>query len=57
VLDAARSAFVSGMDTTLWVCAGLTLAGGLTAAAFLPGRHRPGHGEAAGSEHERIAAS
>ncbi len=38
LLDSARSAFVHGMDMTLWVCGGLMVLGILLALAFLPQR-------------------
>ncbi|MFB9236207.1 DHA2 family efflux MFS transporter permease subunit [Plantactinospora siamensis] len=38
LLIAVRSAFVSGMTATLWVCAAVALAGAALAALFLPGR-------------------
>ena len=40
LLDSARSAFVHGMDTMLWVCSGIALASAILALAFLP--RRPG---------------
>jgi hypothetical protein len=40
-LASARSAFVHGMDVTLWVCGGISVAGVALATALLPGRPRP----------------
>jgi hypothetical protein len=40
LLDSARSAFVQGMDTMLWVCGGIALASAILALIFLP--RRPG---------------
>jgi DHA2 family multidrug resistance protein-like MFS transporter len=62
--DSVRSAFVHGIDTMLWVSAGLAVVGIILALAFLPWRataaaapaaatERPGEG--AESAHERIA--
>ena len=39
--DSARVAFTDGMAATLWVCAGLGVAGALLALLFLPGRTAP----------------
>ncbi|WP_242546276.1 DHA2 family efflux MFS transporter permease subunit [Amycolatopsis sp. MtRt-6] len=36
--ESARAAFTGGMAATLWVCAGLAVAGALLALLFLPGR-------------------
>jgi DHA2 family multidrug resistance protein-like MFS transporter len=36
LLDSVRSAFVAGMDSTLWVCGGIAVAGVALALAFLP---------------------
>ncbi|SED79141.1 drug resistance transporter, EmrB/QacA subfamily [Amycolatopsis tolypomycina] len=36
--ESARAAFTDGMAATLWVCAGLAVAGALLALLFLPGR-------------------
>ncbi len=33
-----RHAFVTGLDTMLWVCAGIALASAILAAIFLPRR-------------------
>jgi EmrB/QacA subfamily drug resistance transporter len=38
LLGSARSAFVSGVDTMLWVCGGIALASALLALLFLPRR-------------------
>ena len=38
LLDSARSAFVAGMDTMLWVCCGIALASAVLALVFLPRR-------------------
>jgi hypothetical protein len=38
LLDSVRSAFVSGMDTMLWVCAGIALVSAVLAVIFLPRR-------------------
>jgi hypothetical protein len=38
LLGSVRSAFVSGMDTMLWVCAGIALVSAVLAAIFLPRR-------------------
>jgi len=38
LLDSVRHAFVSGMDTMLWVCAGIALASAVLAVIFLPRR-------------------
>ena len=38
LLDSARSAFVQGMDTMLWVCGGIALASAILALIFLPRR-------------------
>jgi hypothetical protein len=38
LLALVRAAFVHGMDTLLWVCGGITLAGMLLALVFLPWR-------------------
>jgi DHA2 family multidrug resistance protein-like MFS transporter len=38
LLGSVRHAFVSGMDTTLWVCAGIALVSAILGAAFLPRR-------------------
>jgi len=38
LLDAVRTAFTHGLDTTLWVCCGIAAASALVALAFLPRR-------------------
>src|SRR6266700_2609812 len=38
LLDSVRHAFVTGMDTMLWVCAGIALASAILAVIFLPRR-------------------
>jgi MFS transporter, DHA2 family, multidrug resistance protein len=38
LLDSVRSAFVNGMDSMLWVCAGVAAVGIVLALAFLPRR-------------------
>jgi len=38
VLDSVRHAFVAGMDTMLWACAGIALASAILAVIFLPRR-------------------
>ena len=38
LLGSARSAFVTGMDTMLWVCGGIALASAILAVIFLPRR-------------------
>jgi hypothetical protein len=38
LLDSARSAFVQGLDTMLWVCAGIALVSAILALIFLPRR-------------------
>jgi DHA2 family multidrug resistance protein-like MFS transporter len=38
LLDSVRHAFVSGMDTMLWVCAGIALVSAILGAIFLPRR-------------------
>jgi len=38
LLGSVRSAFVTGMDTMLWVCAGIALVSAVLAAIFLPRR-------------------
>ena len=38
LLDSVRYAFVQGMDTMLWVCAGIALASAILAVLFLPRR-------------------
>jgi MFS transporter, DHA2 family, multidrug resistance protein len=38
LLALVRSAYVRGLDTMLWVCAGIALTSALLALAFLPGR-------------------
>ncbi len=51
LLDATRHAFVQGMDTMLWVCSGIALAGAILALLFLPRRADgvPGTAEGAGA--------
>jgi EmrB/QacA subfamily drug resistance transporter len=41
LLASARSAFIHGMDVTLWVCAAIGVAGLLLTLVALPGRPRP----------------
>ncbi|MBL7486877.1 MFS transporter [Frankia sp. AgB1.9] len=41
LLTSVRTAFVHGMDLTLWLCGGISLAGAGLALAILPGRARP----------------
>ncbi len=50
LLDSVRSAFVQGLDTMLWVCAGIALVSAILALIFLPRRAdgMPGEGGAAG---------
>jgi MFS transporter, DHA2 family, multidrug resistance protein len=38
LLDSARTSFVQGMDTMLWVCGGIALASAVLALIFLPRR-------------------
>ena len=38
LLDSVRHAFVTGMDTMLWACAGIALASAILAVIFLPRR-------------------
>jgi len=38
LLDEVRTAFIHGMNVMLWTCAGIAIAGALTALAFLPRR-------------------
>ena len=38
LLNSARSAFVAGVDTMLWVCCGIALASAILALMFLPRR-------------------
>ncbi len=38
LLDSIRSAFVQGLDTMLWVCAGIALVSAILAVIFLPRR-------------------
>ena len=38
LLDSVRHAFVTGMDTMLWVCAGIALVSAILAVLFLPRR-------------------
>ncbi len=38
LLDSVRHAFVQGMDTMLWACGGIALAGSILALLFLPRR-------------------
>ena len=38
LLDSVRHAFVTGMDTMLWVCAGIALVSAILAVIFLPRR-------------------
>jgi DHA2 family multidrug resistance protein-like MFS transporter len=52
--DSARLAFTDGMAATLWVCAGLGLAGALLALLFLPGRTGAGE-QPRESEHDVVA--
>ncbi|WP_410563658.1 DHA2 family efflux MFS transporter permease subunit [Amycolatopsis sp. cmx-4-61] len=50
----ARAAFTDGMAATLWVCAGLGVAGALLALLFLPGRSAAG-AQPRESEHDVVA--
>jgi EmrB/QacA subfamily drug resistance transporter len=50
----ARTAFTGGMAATLWVCAGLGVAGALLALVFLPGRVAAG-AQPRESEHDVVA--
>ncbi|MEA5359333.1 DHA2 family efflux MFS transporter permease subunit [Amycolatopsis sp., V23-08] len=52
--DSARAAFADGMAATLWVCAGLGVAGAVLAVLFLPGRVAAGT-EPRESEHDVVA--
>jgi hypothetical protein len=52
--DSARAAFADGMAATLWVCAGLGVAGAVLAVLFLPGRAAAG-AEPRESEHDVVA--
>jgi len=45
LLDSAHSAFVTGLDAMLWVCAGIALLSAILAVIFLP-RRADGMGEA-----------
>jgi DHA2 family multidrug resistance protein-like MFS transporter len=38
LLGSARSAFVTGLDTMLWVCGGIALVSAILAVLFLPRR-------------------
>ena len=38
LLHSARTAFVQGMDTMLWACAGIAVASAILALLFLPRR-------------------
>jgi EmrB/QacA subfamily drug resistance transporter len=40
LLRSVQGAFVHGMDLTLWICGGISVAGALLAVALLPGRAR-----------------
>ncbi|MET8852605.1 DHA2 family efflux MFS transporter permease subunit [Amycolatopsis sp. NPDC004625] len=51
----ARAAFTGGMAATLWVCAGLGVAGALLAVVFLPGRSEAGAAQPRESEHDVVA--
>ena len=42
LLDSVRHAFVAGMDTMLWACAGIALASAILAVIFLPRRAEGG---------------
>jgi len=46
LLGSARSAFVQGMDTMLWVCGGIAIASAILALIFLPRRTGGTMGEA-----------
>ncbi len=48
LLDSARYAFVQGLDTMLWICAGIALASAILALIFLP-RRADGAPEGAGA--------
>jgi hypothetical protein len=45
LLASARNAFVHGMDTMLWVCAGITLVSAILALIFLPQRAATAYAE------------
>ena len=47
LLDSVRHAFVAGLDTMLWVCAGIALASAILAVIFLPRRAEGTAGAAA----------
>ena len=53
LVQAARSAYVSGMDRMLWVAAALSVAGAVLAAAAMAGQGGRLEPEEAGFEHER----
>jgi MFS transporter, DHA2 family, multidrug resistance protein len=59
LLASARSAFVQGMDTMLWACAGIALASAILALIFLPRRaggimvETPGSGQTGADAPER----
>jgi DHA2 family multidrug resistance protein-like MFS transporter len=42
LLGSVRHAFVSGMDTMLWICAGIALVSAVLAVIFLPRRPEGG---------------
>ena len=48
LLDSVRHAFVTGMDTMLWVCAGIALVSAILAVIFLPRRADGEAGQAEG---------
>jgi DHA2 family multidrug resistance protein-like MFS transporter len=52
LLDAVRSAFMSGMAEMLWVCVGFAVAGGLLTLIFLP--HRAEDVERSESDHDYV---
>ena len=56
LLDATRHAFVQGMDTMLWVCSGIALAGAILALLFLPRRADGVPGTAEGAGEAPVAA-
>ena len=53
LLDSVRHAFVAGMDTMLWVCAGIALVSAILAVIFLPRRADGEAGQARGDRRRR----
>jgi hypothetical protein len=49
LLDSVRHAFVTGMDTMLWACAGIALVSAILAVIFLPRRAEGLVGRTAGA--------